>query len=1564
VALAYPIDDITIDGNLDDWPDDMRRYPIARVEYGDPIKGTGDFEAWFRIGYNASQNALYVAVEVRDESAVKSWSWQDTDGCNMYIDSSHAQEDSAADQFITYGYNRTARVSKQAVAWEWKHLDGLHRYEWRLNVDKIGGSAIRLRSGMTIGWDIAICDKDSDESFSWVAWGRGADKRSSPEKCGDVVLMAPGQSTGWLEGQVSWRNTSPEVAGENVLIRSPMSDDLWVRTRTNREGIYRVELPEGRYQIKAGQERRTSATVAVEIRDGEQTQADLDVLGPIGLTVKAGPGRSVKAVGSWLENRFHLITPLGLTDVRVRAMVQTPDSHLWLATNQGLARYDGEAFTFFTSKDGLLVNSLSALTVDHLGQLWIGTLGGLCVYRGETFTHFTTEDGLIDNEIRSLLEDRAGRLWIGTSRGARVYDGKDFTHFTTEHGLRHNEILTLMEDRLGRMWLGTAYGGVSVYDGETFASLGAKEGLASDRVRALLEDRSGRIWIGTRDSGVSLYDGTEFTNYTAKDGLADNVVSSLLEDDSGRVWIGGTWKGLSVFHDGKFSVYASESGSGGVRTFLEDREGNLWWGTDSGLIRYDKALTFPVELKTLQSHAIRTLLEDSAGRIWIGTDSGASVYDGNAVTDFTGEHGLARGPVLGLLEDSAGRIWMSTTGSGVSVYDGNSCTSFDFQSGLLNNQPRSLMEDSTGQVWIITYTGVSVYDGMQFSHFTIEDGLVDNNVQTLLKDRTGRVWMGTAFGISVYDGTRFTSITKTDGLVDNDVTCLLEDRSGRIWIGTRDGGISVYDGIHFSSLAKEDGLVSDMVRSLLEDQAGHIWIGTAGGNVSRYDGKSFQSLTYEDGLPGGSVDALMEDTHGHMWIGTAVGMVRYQSGHTHPLVSLVDVVTDRRRGPIDRIRLPSTQPLLAFGYRALSLKTRPGGMVYRYRLKGYDTRWQTTHHRRVEYHDLPRGNYTFELQAVDRDLSYSEVPVQVAVAVHLPYGLITLWLSVTVAVVMGVWQIVQLCQRGLRLRAARDELELRVKERTSELSQANAMLTEEITEHKEAEESLCRSEQRYRNFLTHNVAGVWRYEFREPMPLSLPVDDQIEWMMDKGVLVEHNDALARMYGLPSGSDATGTTHRELHAHDENEAAKQLRAWIKGGYRFDGGEFFCCIYTGQYRWFMVMGHGVIENDHLISSWGTQVDITERKKAQAALAESEQRFRKFFENEPEYCYMVSPQDIILEANSAALSTLGYERQELVGRPLKAIYAPECHEKMHQLLATWEEAGEVRDEEMTLITRNGDRRAVLLHASQVLDENGTALYSVSVQRDITEQRRLEAQEQAYQRQLAHVSRLTVAGELASGIAHELNQPLGAIATFSDGCKRLIDSGEADSSEVRDALAQISAQAQRGGDIIRRMRHFVSKREHEFSITDLNSIVRESLRLVQANEARRGVSLSLDLAEGSLAVFVDRIQIQQVIINLMQNGLESMDETASSECRLTVKTVRLGHDKVRVAVVDRGAGISDNDTEKAFEPFYTTKAEGLGIGLSISRSIIEVHQGRIWGVNNPDRGMTFGFELPSKST
>ena len=230
----------------------------------------------------------------------------------------------------------------------------------------------------------------------------------------------------------------------------------------------------------------------------------------------------------------------------------------------------------------------------------------------------------------------------------------------------------------------------------------------------------------------------------------------------------------------------------------------------------------------------------------------------------------------------------------------------------------------------------------------------------------------------------------------------------------------------------------------------------------------------------------------------------------------------------------------------------------------------------------------------------------------------------------------------------------------------------------------------------------------------------------------------------------------------------------------------------------------------------------------------------------------------------------------------------------------------------------------------------------------------------QLAHVSRLATMGEMASGLAHELNQPLCAIVNFAEACVEMVQSEHTDPAELQKAFSDVAKQAERAGEVIRRLREFVRRRTPERQPVDPNDIVREVLVLTQ-NEARRDeVQVKLKLASRPLSVMADPIQIQQVLVNLVRNACDAMRNTQPNKRILTIQTAQQ-KDLVEVQVSDSGAGVPEPLREKLFEPFFSTKHEGMGLGLSISRSILEVHSGRIWATPNGARGTTFHFTLPS---
>jgi signal transduction histidine kinase len=238
-------------------------------------------------------------------------------------------------------------------------------------------------------------------------------------------------------------------------------------------------------------------------------------------------------------------------------------------------------------------------------------------------------------------------------------------------------------------------------------------------------------------------------------------------------------------------------------------------------------------------------------------------------------------------------------------------------------------------------------------------------------------------------------------------------------------------------------------------------------------------------------------------------------------------------------------------------------------------------------------------------------------------------------------------------------------------------------------------------------------------------------------------------------------------------------------------------------------------------------------------------------------------------------------------------------------------------------------------------------------------ETQARRHQAEIAHAARLTTLGGMAAGLAHELNQPLAAVVSYARGCARRLEAGDLPKAALLEVLEEISAQALRAGEVLRRIREFL-RGESRWEEVDLNDVVRRALRFAEGEARRAEVRVELALAPEALRIEVDPIQIEQVILNLVQNGFETMATNNGAERVLSIGTRRVAGDTVEVTVRDSGGGMSADVAERLYDPFFSTKADGLGLGLSISRTIVEAHGGRLWAAANPDaRGTAFRFTL-----
>ena len=247
-----------------------------------------------------------------------------------------------------------------------------------------------------------------------------------------------------------------------------------------------------------------------------------------------------------------------------------------------------------------------------------------------------------------------------------------------------------------------------------------------------------------------------------------------------------------------------------------------------------------------------------------------------------------------------------------------------------------------------------------------------------------------------------------------------------------------------------------------------------------------------------------------------------------------------------------------------------------------------------------------------------------------------------------------------------------------------------------------------------------------------------------------------------------------------------------------------------------------------------------------------------------------------------------------------------------------------------------------------------------NVTEREQAQAQLRQRQAELAHVSRLSIVGEMASALAHEINQPLSAIANHAQACLQAMRSSPADTDEIREDVTHIVTQAERAGQIVRRTRSFVRKDDSQRKRVDIADLVREAADLAETETREHGVALRLELDGAAHPVLADAVQVEQVILNLVRNALDAMKHQPRDERKLSIRTAAAEDGCVEVTVRDSGTGLPADQASHVFEPFFTTKPEGMGMGLAISRTIVEAHGGRLWASTNPDRGMAFRFTLP----
>ncbi|WP_269716794.1 PAS domain S-box protein [Caulobacter sp. NIBR2454] len=362
----------------------------------------------------------------------------------------------------------------------------------------------------------------------------------------------------------------------------------------------------------------------------------------------------------------------------------------------------------------------------------------------------------------------------------------------------------------------------------------------------------------------------------------------------------------------------------------------------------------------------------------------------------------------------------------------------------------------------------------------------------------------------------------------------------------------------------------------------------------------------------------------------------------------------------------------------------------------------------------------------------------------------------------------------------------------------------------------------------------------------------------------------------------------------------------------------------------------------------------------LTQREAHLRSILDTVPEAMVVITEDAIIQSFSPAAERLFGWSSDEVIGRNVN-ILMPSPHREAHDgYLARYHATGERRiiGTGRVVVGERKDGSTFPMELAVGEMQPGPHRFYTGFIRDLSERQRTETRLQELQSELVHISRATAMGEMASALAHELNQPLAAIANYLRGSKRLLDAPSPDHQRISEALDKAADQALRAGQIIRRLRDFLAKGETDRRVESLTKLIEEASALALVGAKELGVRVRLQLDPDVDLVLADRVQIQQVVLNLVRNGMDAMETTPRRD--LTVESVPGPDQTAVVKVTDTGTGLSESVIANLFQPFITTKPAGMGVGLSICRTIIEAHGGRIWAEPNPQGGAVFMFTLP----
>jgi PAS domain S-box-containing protein len=1285
----------------------------------------------------------------------------------------------------------------------------------------------------------------------------------------------------------------------------------------------------------------------------------------------------------------HLSTEQGLSQSRVDHMLQDRRGFIWIGTYNGLNRFDGYRFQVY-KPDPNNPNSLGGALVlplfeDQSGILWIGVDAGLDRFdpTTERFTHFRIDPNNPDSpsgEVEHITQDRDGMLWVATHNGLDRLDPASgrFTHYRHDPGdpntLSSSDVRFLLEDRQGVLWVATS-AGIDTFDRRTGRVLRRYPTSQQPPLDRILEDRSGTLWLSaTRGGGIASLDPktgvfTRYVWFERPETPGARGCSDILEDRHGMLWLATNPDGVIRFDRARrlFTRYRNNPvdpaslNNNDTLSLLEDREGGIWVGTSgAGVNRFpSKPPPFttyrrePGNANSLDEENVLSVLEDSQGILWIGTRSRLNRLDRKTGRytfyrhDPANPESIATGTVRAMVEDRAGFLWFGTWGGGLNRLDRGTGRFKAYRhdpadaATLSNDYVLSLLIDHNGNLWAGTDDGLNRLEARtgRFTVFRPKSGPIESRwYRVLAEGADGSIWMGTytqglqRLDVRTGEIVEYKNDPKVRGsLSNNRVNALCVDHRGTLWVGTQNG-LNRFDRNtgEFTTFGERDGLSNNAVEGILEDSAGNLWLSTGNG-LSKFNPRTrtFKNYYSDDGLAGDEFNdfsVYYKSASGEMFFGGVNGVTAFFPEKLVDRLFVPPVVlTDFRlfndpvpvggRSPLkksisytDSLTLSHAQNIFALEFSALSF-ANPTRTRYRYRLDGLETQWneRTATHRLVTYTTLPAGEYRFLVQSKDNRGGWSEPGLTLAIRV-LPawwntWQFRTVWIT---SLLLLTWIVYRFRVRQLQ-----------------------------------------RAFRRLQDVIDTIPAYVWS---------ALP-DGSVDfinrrWLDFSGYSLEQ--------GLGWG------WAKAVHPEDRDRFMEAWRTAFTSGQAMET-EARVRRADGQYRWLLIRNVPLHDKTGKIVKWyGESTDIDDRKRAEEALRQSEAYLAEAqtLSHTGSWAFDVAGNRYIY-ASEECLRIFGLDPQGAL--PTREVVYQLIHgddsERVNRGFEKSVREKVTTSDEFRIVLSDGAVRHVHVIRHAVLNDAGEVVKLVGTAADITERKRAEEDRERLRHvevELAHINRVNMMGELSASIAHEVNQPLTGIVSNGSACLRFLAGDAPNLEEARDAVRDIVRDGNRAGEVIARIRALTKRTAPRKEKLDLNETIRDVLVLVGDEAKRKSVVIGTRFADDLFPVSGDRVQLQQVVLNLVVNGIEAMSGLDEGARQLAITTRNIDEGQVQVIVQDSGTGIDPNTMGKIFDPFYTTKPGGMGMGLSICLSIVQSHGGRLWATANNGPGTSFHFTLP----